>query len=267
MSKKRCNELDGRTWLQYSISVWDDIKKNKEELRLNHPAMFPISLVERLLRCYTTREEKIVLDPFLGSGSTVIAAKNLGKVGIGFEVCEEFVKLAERRLSELPFEDLESQVKIYHEDARNLLKYVKQDSVDICITSPPYWDILKQKRTADYKEIRHYGDEKENLENIKEYEEFLVELKKVFEKVYQVLKPAKYCIVVVMDIRKKDKFYPYHMDITSLMQDIGFSLDDIIVWNRKNDYSNLRPLGYPFRFRINKIHEYILIFRMPKNKK
>jgi len=36
--------------------------------------------------------------------------------------------------------------------------------------------------------------------------------------------------------------------------------DDIIIWDRQQDYNNMKPLGYPYKYRINKVHEYILIF-------
>ena len=45
------------------------------------------------------------------------------------------------------------------------------------------------------------------------------------------------------------------------MTEIGFEFEDIIIWDRKQEYSNLRPLGYPYVFRVNKVHEYILIFK------
>ena len=64
-----------------------------------------------------------------------------------------------------------------------------------------------------------------------------------------------------MDLRKKDKFFPFHFDTIQFMTDIGFTLDDIINWDRRQEYNNLRPLGYPYVFRINKIHEFILIFK------
>ena len=50
-------------------------------------------------------------------------------------------------------------------------------------------------------------------------------------------------------------------------QDVGFLFDDIIIWDRRRDYNNLRPLGYPSVFRINKVHEYILIFQKPSMSK
>ena len=45
----------------------------------------------------------------------------------------------------------------------------------------------------------------------------------------------------------------------------GFIFDDLVIWNRGQEYNNLRPLGYPYTFRINKIHEFIVILRKPLN--
>jgi len=262
---KRCNDLDGKTWLQYSISVWDDIKKTREEIKYKHPAMFPTQLVERLLLSFTSKEDKVVLDPFMGSGSTIVAATNLNKKAIGFEISKDFIKIANQRLSQynLPLESEGKDYEIYEEDANMLLDYVKPNSIDICITSPPYWDILTQKRTADYKEIRNYGNLEKDLGRISEYDSFLNALESIFKKINQVMKSSKYCIVIVMDLRKKNKFYLFHCDVINVMKNTGFILDDIIIWNRKKEYNNLRPLGYPSVFRINKIHEYILIFKKP----
>lgn len=74
-NKIKMNNLDGKTWLRYSMSIWNDISKTPEEWKLKHPAMFPIKLPERLIRIFTKKEGEVVLDPFLGSGSTLVAAK------------------------------------------------------------------------------------------------------------------------------------------------------------------------------------------------
>ena len=266
-AKKRANELDGRVWQRYSISIWSDIKKTPEEVALGHPAIFSVQLVTRLIKCFTTNEDKIIFDPFVGIGSVVVAAHRLGKTGIGIDIEPKFVEKGLARLGGV-FDETGKVMQdtgstIYCDDARNLLKYVSPGSVDMVITSPPYWDILMQKRTADYKDIRHYGETKADLGKIHDYTEFLRELKGVFGSVYQALKHGKYCCVVVMDLRKKEKFYPYHSDIAGFMQEIGFIFDDTIIWDRRLEYNNMRPLGYPCRFRINKAHEYILIFQKP----
>ena len=49
----------------------------------------------------------------------------------------------------------------------------------------------------------------------------------------------------------------------STHQEMGFLFDDLIIWDRKHEYNNLRPLGHPSVFRINRVHEYILIFQKP----
>ncbi|MCP4514155.1 MAG: site-specific DNA-methyltransferase, partial [Delftia sp.] len=60
-TKRRANELDGRDWLRNSISIWSDIRKTPQELALKHPALFPQALVERLLACFTTPADQVVL--------------------------------------------------------------------------------------------------------------------------------------------------------------------------------------------------------------
>ncbi len=264
--KKRANDLDGSQWIKYSISVWNDIKKSAKENRFKHPAMFPEMLVNRLLNIFTTSEEKTVLDPFMGTGTTILAARNMGKSGIGFELNEEYANIAKNRLAQLSMFS-NPDYKIYNENSMNLKYYIENNSVDICITSPPYWDILLQKRTADNKKIRNYGDKEGDLGLIADYNLFLSGLTNILSNVFDVLKPGKYCIVNVMDIRKKNRFYPLHSDLANSLTKVGFIYDDVIIWDRRSEYNNLRSLGYPYVFRLNRIHEYILIFQKPERKK
>ena len=105
--------------------------------------------------------------------------------------------------------------------------------------------------------VRDYGEASADLGKIQNYEKFLLELRKIFEQVYNVMKPNSYCCVIVMDLRKKNRFYPYHIDISQFMQEVGFIFDDLIIWNRGQEYNNLRPLGYPSVFRVNKVHEFL----------
>jgi DNA modification methylase len=258
--KEKLNYLNGKTWEKYSISIWDIIK-SKEESKFKHPAMFPVELCRRLIEIYT-KEGDVVLDPFMGSGSTIVAARDLERKGIGFDINPSFVELAKKRISQqklirLGVED----PNIYCEDAKNLLKYVVPGSVDLVITSPPYWNIHTRKRTADYKEPRPYSSLERDLGNISDFNKFMDELKSIFRNVHVVLKNGKRCIVIVMDIRQGSQFIPFHMNIVNMMAEMGFILEDIIIWDRRKEYSNLRPLGYPYVFIVNKVHEYILIFR------
>lgn len=264
--KTRANDLNGTEWIQNSVSIWSDIRKTPEELKLGHPAMFPVALVRKLLKCFTNGQQRVVLDPFLGSGSTLIAAMTLGKGGVGFDISDDYIDLARLRLSSQVemFGSDSVECRVIKDDARNISNHLQKETVDICITSPPYWNILSQKRTADYKEIKDYDVQDGNLGSIDSYQRFLRELVSVFEGVNIVLKKSSYCIVNIMDIRKRSKFYPLHSDFARAMEDLGFIYDDLIIWDRRHEYNNFRPLGYPAVFRVNRAHEYLLIFQKKK---
>jgi DNA modification methylase len=260
----KMNNLTGKEWLQNSFTIWRDIRKTKEESQLKHPAMFPQTLVEKLIDIYTKDPGETILDPFMGSGSTILAAMNKGKKGIGIELSEEYIALTKERVKNFQKDLLKSSdtipPKIINADSRNILKHVKPESVDLVITSPPYWDILNMKRTVDNKAIRNYSDQDSDVGNIKQYEEFLESLREIYTGVYKALKPNKRCIAVVMDIRKKDKFYPFHIDQTRIMQEVGFEIEEFAIWDRQHEYNNMKTLGYPWVFRFNKVHEYICIY-------
>lgn len=265
---ERMNNLTGKEWLQNSFSIWRDIRKSPEERALKHPAMFPSQLCEKLIDIYTREEGEVILDPFLGVGSTLVAARKKSRKGIGVELNPEFAKIASSRTAsaQATLDDFEGDDKEYFDpeihtgDSRLVLAEMEAESVDLCINSPPYWDILNQKRTVDDRDITGYSEEDNDLGNIEDYEEFLQGLKDVYSEVYRVLKPNKRCCCVVMDIRKKSNFFPFHMDISRIMTEIGFELEEFVIWDRQHEYNNMKTLGYPWVFRFNKVHEFICIF-------
>jgi len=70
---------------------------NKDEFNVKHPTVKPLQIMERLIEM-TTTEGQIVLDPFMGSGSTGIATHSLKRDFLGFELLEEYYNIAEKRL-------------------------------------------------------------------------------------------------------------------------------------------------------------------------
>lgn len=263
-----CNVLDGKRWIQNSISVWSDIRKTTEENRLKHPAMFPGMLVERLIETFLRPDGEHVLDPFSGSGSTIVEVERLGKTGIGIELSPDYAAMARGRLADVASTLFSKSTKprsvIHEASVTDITTLVEPDSIDLCITSPPYWDILNQRRTADYKDVRHYGNLDGDLGMIADYDAFLDSLQSVFADVLTVLKPGAYCCVVLMDLRKKNRFFPFHSDFAARMTEVGFIFDDLIIWNRQAEYNNLRPLGYPAVFRVNKVHEFVVLLQKPR---
>lgn len=259
--KPRFNNLGGAEWLQNSFSVWgSNLHRNSEEMKLNHPAMFPIALAGKVIESYT-RKNQVVLDPFIGSGSTAIASLQLQRNALGIDLSKRYIQMVQRRLK-TEYKNVEdsSTVTLYHDDARNLLDYVQPNTVDLCLTSPPYWDILSRSRTADNKTVSKYSHKSTDLGNISDYDDFLDSMHEIFRLVFQATKPGGFLAVVLMDIRKKSIFYPLHSDFLIRMNALGYKVRDVIIWDRSSEYNNMKPLGYPYSFIINKVHEYILIF-------
>ena len=259
----RLNDLDGKTWLKYSFSIWRDIKKGPFDIKGVHPASFPVELPSRLIRMFTHKGDT-VLDPFMGSGSTLVASLLEGRNGIGIELSKGFYDLSMGRLNSLTLEKMNNpdvSVYTFNDSALNLSRIVKPESADFCVTSPPYWDVLNMKRSADKKASVNYSNSPEDLGNIKHYDTFIDKLSLAFSQVDVVLKRGAYCAIVVMDIRKGGNFYPFHFDVSNMMMSLNYQMKDIVIWDRQSEYNNMRPLGYPYSFVINKVHEYILLFR------
>jgi site-specific DNA-methyltransferase (adenine-specific) len=83
-------------FLDATVSIWDILPESAR--RVGHPAPFPVELPERLIQLYTF-EGDLVLDPFLGSGTTAIAAVQAGRHFVGYETDETYAELAERRIA------------------------------------------------------------------------------------------------------------------------------------------------------------------------
>ncbi len=84
-------------FLSFTKSVWTFSAESAR--KVGHPAPFPIELPYRLIQLYTFKGE-VVLDPFCGSGQTCIAAIKTGRCYIGYDIKEEYLTLAERRIKE-----------------------------------------------------------------------------------------------------------------------------------------------------------------------
>lgn len=261
--RNNLNELTNREWMMETKSVWFSRPPQRDELKAQHPATFAESDIVRLIEFFT-KPGQCVLDPFLGSGSTLVACAQTGRSGIGIELVEHWVDIATRRLSMLSLSKHEQRVLTG--DSRELMGEFAQDSIDFMVTSPPYWSILLKDRDHKVKAERkskgletRYSDEPNDLGNTESYEEFLSELGKVFEQCRRALKPKRYMCVVVSDFRHGSKFIPYHADISRVIESVGFSLEGITILVQ--DSKNLYPYGIPFAFVSNIHHQYILVFR------
>lgn len=92
-------------FMALTLDVWSVPPESAK--KVGHPAPFPVELPEQLIRLYTFRGD-LVLDPFMGSGSSLVAAKLLGRRYVGYDLDPEYVEIARRRVAATEVDDHES---------------------------------------------------------------------------------------------------------------------------------------------------------------
>jgi len=281
MAKKRLNDLDGKEWIKHSIS-WFTVKTpHRSEKQLQHPAKYPSSLAKRFIRLFT-RENDWVLDPFAGTGSTLIGAWELGRNAIGIELNPDYAGQAEEYLKQSSLDDFFDdtqqlkQQQVIVGDALDVEKLIAEQADDqrfqLCMTSPPYWNMLKKKRGGSDSQHNQraaqdlpldYSDDTRDLGNIEDYDEFLEKLVDVFIRVKQVLADEGYLIVVLQNIRDSDQhFNPLAWEFALKMRN-HFRLEQEQIWCQTDKTAGI--WGYPTTYVSNVHHHYCLIFKNTEN--
>ena len=254
----RLNDLTGKDWVKHTKSWFILRGKTRKKDVINHPAKYPEELAEKFITFFTN-EGGVVFDPFMGVGSTAVAAKKIKRQCYGIEINEEFCKVANDRVGE---------EKVVLGDSRKKKNYLGP-KVDFIMTSPPYWDILKKKRgnsdsqhnqRKEKKLKLYYSDNPDDLGNIETYEDFIRELKKVFKNCYLVLKDKKYMVVVIQNFRNCDgKYVTLAWDLVKEIEKCGFTFEGEEIWCQ--DDKQLGIWGYPSKYISNIHHHYCLVFR------
>jgi DNA modification methylase len=273
------NGLSPKEWAQLSKSVWParEVSSPREWYHLEHGATFSVALAERVIKIYTKRED-VVLDPFLGVGTTLIAARNLGRKGIGIELYEKFFKVAKQLLSQETLIETPEPI-IINGDSRDLLNWVEPDSVQLMFTSPPYANFIHRSikdRQKTHKNswlvqknisvVKPYGDDPRDFGNLT-YKKFLEQIKDLMKKLYIVTKPGGYNVWVVKDNRDPQgghPIIPVHSDFARIGEKAGFIYHDLIIWDQ-NEQRRLVLLGYPSVFYVNINHTFLVVLRKPIN--
>lgn len=267
------NELTSTEWLPETVTVWNQkglgAKHPDAQIERQHPAPFSFTDVSRLVKFFTKREG-VVLDPFVGVGSTLKACAIEGRKGIGFELNPKYAELAQERLKseirDLFATSTEQDVRVG--DARTLIKELPENSIDLVVTSPPYWNILhkedhkaRQERKDHELDTRYSNDERD-LGNIHDYDDFLKELSAILGECGRALKLKKYMAVIVSDFRDKSKFIMFHADLAKALDAYGLELRGITVLYQR--HKRIFPYGYPYAYVPNIHHQFILILQNMK---
>ncbi len=198
-------------------------------------------------------EGDILLDPMIGGGTTAIEAKILNRNIICSDVNDTAL---DRTKESLGFQvDNRAWQKIVKRDARDLGQ-ANSESIDFILTHPPYVDII---RYSD-------GQITEDLSNIHSIEDFADEMEKVAKELYRVLKPGKYCAILIGDTRRNKMYQPLAYRVMDRFLNVGFGLKEDII---KRQY-NCKATG----FWVEKskqgnflliMHEHLFVFQKLSN--
>lgn len=270
------NDLTGKEWVQFTRSwvIHNPIARSKKETL--HPAKFPESLIAEFIKFFTKKNE-LVLDPMVGSGSTLVACKMTDRRGVGIELVEKWADIARERAVSLSSHEKTQQQLVIEGDARNLTNLLAQHEmreVDFCITSPPYWNMLKKSRGHVKSEAQkrkelgldtYYSQNPHDFGNIDNYDEYLKNMSAVFAQVYEVLKDQRYLVVIVQNVLTPDgEMVPLAWDLARELSKL-YILKQERLWLQENKM--LGSWGYPFGYVSNVHHHYCLVFKKNLSRK
>lgn len=194
-----------------------------------------------------SKEGDRVLDQFAGGGTTLVEAKLLNRHAIGVDINQTAVNLCKKAIA---FDcNSQSKIEIKLGDAQNL-SFIKDNSIDLIATHPPYADII------------HYSEDIDNDLSLLKVDDFVVAMEKVASESYRVLKKEKFCAVLIGDTRKNGCIIPLGFRTMEVFKKAGFSLKEIIIKHQHNcqmtGFWKKRSVQYNF---LLIAHEYVFVFK------
>lgn len=258
------SDIDLSRWKDYANILTDSLwilksRKKTGGHKLDYHGNFIPQIAEQMMLRYT-RTHDIVIDWFLGSGTSAIEAVNLNRRLIGVELKRELVEYVSDKL---PRHVLGSTVKLICGDSttretldrvRLALSEMGSSAAQLAILHPPYADIIK------------FSDLDADLSNATNTEEFLKRFEMVARNAYETLENGRFAVLVIGDKYSNGELDPLGFKCMNVMNDVGFRTKSIIVKNiegneiakgRTNNLWRYRALAggfYVFK------HEYVMVF-------
>ncbi len=194
-----------------------------------------------------SQEKDLVLDQFVGGGTTLVEAKLLNRNIIGIDVNPESLQRCKEKCN-FKIEN-SSKITIKKGDARKL-NFIENDSIDLICTHPPYTNIIQYSENI-----------KEDISHC-DIKEFLEQMKLVANESCRVLKKDKFCAILMGDIRRKGHVVPLGFDVMNIFVNSGLKLKEIIIKEQHNckatGYWKTSSIKYNF---LLLAHEYLFVFK------
>ena len=213
--------LEPKEFEQECTTVWSFRRRgNWATHKSKYRGNWAPEVVRNLLIRYS-QEGDYILDPMIGGGTTAIECKLLNRNLLALDINPNALKITNEAL------DFKSEyspkIKVELNDSRKL-PMLKNESIDFILNHPPYADIIK------------YSDKKieEDLSNIHDIDEFADEMEKVAKEFYRVLKPNKYCAILIGDTRRNKMYQPMAFKVMERFLKVGFVLKEDIIKHQHN---------------------------------
>lgn len=267
------NCMTAKEWMKSQLGVWQFYYEGRDiRDKSIHPATYPISLAKKCTELFTHRGE-LVVDPFVGSGTTLVAARDIHRNAIGFDLSEKYIRLCEERLNQQVLFGESKQIAIC-DDARNIEHYLKPETVSLFLTSPPYANLLNRKRknksrrsdqrkNSQYMQVEQYSQDPQDLGTL-DLERYSKEMSEIYKNLLPLLKPKAHCVINVPDMWWENKRVTIHVSLIHALEDAGYELRNIIIWDRTNIVNKIGIFGWPNNYiTMGTTFEYLLDFWRP----
>ena len=237
-----------------------------------HPAVFPLALPKHFINLLTHKGE-LVLDPFVGIGTTLVAAQDLDRNAVGFDLKEEYIETAKKRLNQSRLTQDSQQIAIVDE-SHNIPKYLEKETVSLCITSPPYANMLAHERlnksirgnlrqNKHYLKIQQYSNNPLDLGTMA-HEQYAKALEEIYSDILPLMRPKAHCIINVNDVWENNKRILTHVYIIEALTRAGFEFRNTFIWDKRDLVNQVGIFGWPSNFiSLGATMEFILDFRRP----
>ncbi len=262
---KPYNDIDLNNWKDYphiKTDTWwefaarDNTHGHSNDYHGNYIPQIAQQLYERF-----TRKGDVILDMFLGSGTSAIEALNMNRKCIGVELKQEQVNIVKNKFTQ---KELVTDINLICYDSANesvkdkiqaRLDILRKDKAQFLMLHPPYDNIIK------------FSDKKEDLSNCKSTEDFYNLFQKVAKNGYDMLEKGRHAALIIGDKYENGEIIPLSSDCANKMREIGFKMKAIIVKNMEGNERAKGKTANLWRYRalnggfyIFK-HEYIYVFQ------
>lgn len=236
--------------MNYDKSLFSVFSSSSRDVRGKSGGLsvFPPMLAHKVINFYT-EEGDIVLDPSSGHNSRMQMSYKMNRNYIGYDVSKKFMNfnriVASKIQNQRGFIKNKCNIVLHEQSSENMIE--DDCSVDLCFTSPPYYN------------TEFYGDEDDQLGKSPTYDDFMIRVTKIIGECYRVLKNGKFCVFNINDFRANGIFYPFHADIMRSYQSVGFTIWDVIIVKWASSIAACFASQIEDRKRTAKIHEYLIV--------